>query len=126
MLNPSTADTTIDDPTIRRCMRFARDSNFSGIVVGNLFAWRATDPAELKSVDNPVGPDNDSALSAIFAAAPIIVCAWGGNAFGGRDAQVLAMIQGAGKIPHCLKMTKTGHPAHPLYLSAALRPVEMD
>jgi hypothetical protein len=126
MLNPSTADSELDDPTIRRCIRFSRDAGFGGLMVGNLFAWRATDPAQLRRVEAPIGPDNDSSLAEIMTASPVIICAWGGNAFGGRDVEVLAMIRAAGKVPHCLKMTAGGQPAHPLYLSASLRPIPMN
>lgn len=126
MLNPSTADAKADDPTIRRCVRFARDAKYCGILVGNLFAWRATSPAELKKTFAPVGPDNDTALAEIIAESIIVVCAWGsGGAYHNRDKHVLKMIRDTGKVPHCLRMTAKGYPAHPLYLPASLRPAPM-
>jgi hypothetical protein len=126
MLNPSIADAELDDPTIRRCIRFGRDSGYGGILVGNLFAWRATDATELKITAAPVGPDNDAALAHIITTSPIIVCAWGnGGTFLGRDRKVLNMVRAYRKKPHCLQMTKQGNPSHPLYLRAALRPIEM-
>jgi hypothetical protein len=126
MLNPSTADATQDDPTIRRCVRFAHDAGYSGIVVGNLFAYRATNPTELKCVGDPVGPDNDLALNEIVGSASTIVCAWGsaGSLYFRGDA-VLRMICDAGQVPHCLRMSANGQPAHPLYLPAYLRPIPM-
>lgn len=124
MLNPSTADAEQDDPTIRRCMRFARDTSFDGIEVGNLFAWRATKRAELTTVPDPIGPDNDAALIEVIKRAPIVVCAWGDQgALRSRDRRVLKMICETGKTPHCLRITNRGYPEHPLYLPANLRPV---
>lgn len=125
MLNPSTADAEFDDPTIRRCIRFAREAGHGSLIVGNLFAWRATDPAELLSVNDPIGPENDLAISEIANGASIVVCAWGAKPFGGRDAAVLSLISKANQRAHCLKLTRKGHPAHPLYLPASLRPVPM-
>jgi len=126
MLNPSTADAEIDDPTIRRCIGFSSAFGYGGIVVGNLFAWRATEPSALKEVADPIGPSNDSHLAKIISDAPLVICAWGtaGNLYG-RDREVLRMIRDAGKVPHCLRVTKGGHPSHPLYLSATLKPVPL-
>lgn len=126
MLNPSTADAEVDDPTIRRCMGFARDGGYGGIDVGNLFAWRATDPAELKKAADPVGIDNDATLESIFRNSAVVVCGWGARgSLQGRDRHVLRLIRVAEKVPHCLRLTKAGHPAHPLYLPAKLRPIPM-
>jgi hypothetical protein len=124
MLNPSTADVDTDDPTIRRCVRFARDAGYDGIVVGNLFAWRATDPTELRTVAAPIGPGNDAVLADIICGAPVVVCAWGGKgALFNRNQCVLQLVWGLGRVPHCLRTTRGGHPAHPLYLPAHLRPI---
>lgn len=123
MLNPSTADAEKDDPTIRRCIRFAQESGYGGIDIGNLFGWRATTPSELTQIEAPVGPENDNILSKIISSTDCIVCAWGNKGvLLNRNAVVLAMIRSYGKTPSCLKMTSNGHPAHPLYLPAALRP----
>ena len=124
MLNPSTADADIDDRTIRRCMRFARGAGYDSIVVGNLFGWRATKPVELKTATAPVGPDNDTALAEIIAGALLVICAWGARGtLLNRDRSVLRMIGELKKVPYCLAITSTGHPAHPLYLPAHLRPI---
>jgi hypothetical protein len=127
MLNPSTADASVDDPTIRRCVGFARAWGYTRLLVGNLFALRATDPAELRTRLAPVGPRNDGVLLALPMLAEIIVCAWGVHgAFRGRDAQVLEVLRGAtlrtGHIRH-LGLTKAGAPRHPLYLRADIQPI---
>lgn len=125
MLNPSTADAEFDDATIRRCMSFAVSAGYGGIVVGNLFAWRATKPDDLKVSVDPVGPDNDAMLRSIIASGDSVVCAWGNQAFAERDAIVLDMIRNAKKIPYCLGHTKKGHPRHPLYVSGKRRPIPL-
>lgn len=119
MLNPSTADADVDDPTIRRCMGFGRREGFAGIEVHNLSAFRATDPKSLVAARGPVGPENDVWLEklAVSAATPIL-CAWGANGgLMGRDAQVLKIFRSVGTACVCLGRTKAGHPSHPLYLS---------
>lgn len=121
MLNPSTADANIDDPTIRRCMAFARREGFGGIHVFNLFAFRATSPADMRAAADPVGPQNDywltQALEASAATGCAILAAWG--AYGdhrGRANYVRGMAQLRGARLACLGTTKDGHPRHPLYV----------
>ncbi len=116
MLNPSTADAEIDDPTIRRCIGFARRWGFQELAVANLFAWRATDPRELRQAVDPVGPENDRHLMRLSGCADAVIAAWGarGN-YHNRAAEVLGLLEGA--IEH-LGLTKQGHPKHPLYLRA--------
>lgn len=121
-LNPSTADARRDDPTIRRCICFARDWGHGSLVVTNLFAFRATYPAELKAAADPVGPRNDLWIRRMAARADIIVAAWGNHgSWLGRSERVGRML--AGRL-HCLRLTAAGQPAHPLYLPAGLEPVE--
>lgn len=124
MLNPSTADAREDDPTIRRCIGFARSWGFGRLVVVNLYALRSTDPRGLWRHADPVGPDNDEHLAdAAFVAASQdapLVAAWGANARPDRVAEVLA-------LPHmdrltALGTTKSGAPRHPLYLRADAAP----
>ena len=122
-LNPSTADETLDDPTIRRCKRFARDWGFGRLVMANAYAWRSTDPDGLWSVDDPAGPDNNAHLEAIARDVELVVCAWGVHAKPDRVAAVLAVLARAGRQPHALRTTKSGAPSHPLYLPASLTPV---
>lgn len=122
MLNPSTADATLDDPTIRRCIGFARAWGYAKLIVGNAYAWRSTDPAGLWIAGpGPVGPDNDTHLEQIARDAELVVCAWGANIKPERAAAVRAVIERAGRTPHALKLTKAGIPGHPLYLRADLR-----
>lgn len=120
MLNPSTADASSDDPTIRRCLGYAVRWGYGVLQVVNLFGLRATDPRELLRHRDPVGERNDEyVLDAARDATEtggIIVCAWGAR--GGyldRDAAVLRLIRSAGAVPHCLGFTRGGHPRHPLY-----------
>ncbi|MCX4232077.1 DUF1643 domain-containing protein [Streptomyces ortus] len=124
MLNPSTADALRDDPTIRRCIGYARSWGCGALMVANLYAWRATDPNELWCAADPVGPDNDAHL---YAAATIaaeskgpLVGAWGVNARLDRIAAVLAL-PGMDRLT-ALAVTKAGQPRHPLYLPSALTP----
>jgi len=120
MLNPSVADADIDDPTIRRCIGFARSHGAGAIEVVNLYAWRATKPADLRRQGWPVGPDNDGHIQAAVAASDRVCVAWGANAGDSdRPGVVLPLIRQAGKQPFCLGATRSGHPSHPLFLPAA-------
>lgn len=124
MLNPSTADENNPDPTITRCLGFARSWGFGSLAVTNLFAYRATQPADMKAAADPVGPDNDAFILKWARRAELVVCAWGtGGEHLGRGAEVLDMLRTAGIEPHCLRLTKGGHPEHPLYIPAATRAV---
>ena len=115
MLNPSTADAETDDPTIRRCVAFARRWGFQQLIVGNLFAWRATSPRELRQVGDPIGPENDRHLVEMSVSADAIIVAWGAHGgYRNRSQHVLGLL---GSVEH-LGLTKQGHPRHPLYLRA--------
>jgi hypothetical protein len=122
MLNPSTADADVDDPTIRRCVSFARSWGCGAITVANLYAYRATDPAELAVADDPVGPDNDYWIATLAADAELIVAAWGATAHPSptRANSVRDLLRRACAV-HCLGRTQHGHPRHPLYVPAATR-----
>jgi hypothetical protein len=115
MLNPSTADAALDDPTIRRCRGFAKAWDCNGIIVANLYALRATNPEALWTHADPVGPYNDGQLAALFREHDTVVCAWGMNAKLERIAQVRKMFRD-GSRPMCLGITKSGAPRHPLYV----------
>jgi len=115
-LNPSTADAHRDDPTIRRCMGFARSWGCRRLEVVNLFAWRATRPAALRQAPEPVGPDNDRVLENLAGSADLLVACWGVH--GGWQGRGQAVIDGLGGTWQCLGRTRDGHPRHPLYLRA--------
>jgi hypothetical protein len=120
-LNPSTADETRDDPTIRRCIRFARDWGYAELVMLNAYAYRSTDPAGLWEVGDPVGPDNDEWIARESGAANLVVCAWGVHCDEQREREVLALLP---PRPRVLGFTKDGHPRHPLYMRADTTPVK--
>lgn len=118
-LNPSTADHRQDDPTIRRCIGFARDWGYSGLCVANLFAWRATYPEDLKAAADPIGPRNDQWLRRLAADAAVIVGGWGNHGHHlDRARQVRALLPPW----HALRLNSSGEPAHPLYLPKHLTP----
>lgn len=121
MLNPSTADADIDDPTIRRCMGFARREGAAGIEVVNLFAFRATKPSIMLAAEDPVGPENERAMYELALAAKCgdvpIICAWGANA-GDAGPRAIEYLKGQGATLRCLGKTAGGHPRHPLYVKA--------
>lgn len=119
MLNPSTADANLDDPTIRRCMGFARTLGHDGIRVFNLYAYRATKPADLWKADEPTGGDrNDDLLREVLRQAKYqtVVAAWGANAKPDRVAEVMSWP--GSEYLQALGVTKNGAPRHPLYLRA--------
>jgi len=121
MLNPSTADERRNDPTIARCERRARDWGFDALRIVNLFAFRATLPADLRRASDPYGPDNAAALDDAADWADTMLAAWGvhgallgaGPAFAARTDRPLMH----------LGLTQAGHPRHPLYVSYATTPV---
>ena len=120
MLNPSTADADDDDPTVRKCIGFAKRFGFSAVTIWNLFAYRATDPAELRRAKSAgidiVGPDNTAArLTKGFSDCGLVLCGWGAKGVEvdpARVAEVLSLLE----EPMCLHVTTDGHPGHPLYL----------
>lgn len=118
-LNPSTADETNNDPTVRRCIDFAKRWGFAALCMTNAFAFRATDPADMKAEPAPIGPDNDATLSAIAARAGLVVAAWGVHGSHlDRERQLLTALPRL----HCLGITAAGHPKHPLYIKATTQP----
>ena len=118
-LNPSIADEQIDDPTLIRCTNYAKSWGYGGVMMGNLFAYRATDPKELFQATEPIGEENDSWLKNLASNANLVVAAWGNmGTHLGRSQEVISFLPNL----HCLKMNKSGEPAHPLYLKADLRP----
>ena len=117
MLNPSTADADQDDPTIRKCIGFAKRWGCGGIHVVNLFAFRATDPSALDAADDPVGPRNDANLMDVFVRCERVVAAWGtGGSRFGRGRHLMRLVEACGQKLDALRLTKDGHPGHPLYV----------
>ena len=116
MLNPSTADALVDDPTIRRCIGFARRDGFNVLVVRNLFALRATDPKQLRKANYPTGGRCGDSWLRAAAGADLLVAAWGANVPFHRDREAMRMFRG--KTVYCLGRTKNGNPRHPLYVRA--------
>ncbi len=120
-LNPSTADETKNDATIRRCIQFARDWGFCGVIITNAYAWCCTNPKKLKSVSDPIGPDNDDVINRFQSQAGLIIAAWGTHCPLEREDQICQAIAQGQSDPltrtlHCLGRTKAGRPRHPLYL----------
>lgn len=126
MLNPSTADELTNDPTVARCQQYALRWGYGGLYVCNLFAYRATDPDDMKTAPDPVGPENDSAILETAMAAGAVVCAWGNHgAYQNRAAVVVDILRQSGVTLRCLRVTKAGAPQHPLYLRSDLTPIPM-
>lgn len=117
MLNPSTADASVDDPTIRRCISFAKGWGAGGIIVVNLFALRATKPTALKTHYDPIGSRNDGFIREAAEEAAVMVCAWGAHEMAAKRSQtVLAQLHEVNAPVRCLGVTKSGAPRHPLYV----------
>lgn len=119
-LNPSTADDTQDDPTMRRCIDFAKRWGYGAFCMTNLFAFRATDPRDMKAHATPIGDENDRWIAEIASGAHIVIAAWGND---GVHLDRAARVMKALPLLHCLKVTNTGQPSHPLYLPSSLKPI---
>lgn len=124
MLNPSTADATVNGPTIRRCIAFAKEWGFGHLLVGNKYGFRSTDPSVLRKMSqhDAVGPENHEHLAHMAQISQLIVCAWGNP--GGRMLPT-ALMPHAGKVHH-LGLTMSGAPKHPLYLPGDLKPTRWE
>jgi hypothetical protein len=121
MLNPSTADADVDDPTIRKCMKFARSWGFHWLHVVNLFSYRATSPADMKVCWLPVGLGNDDALRSRAAGADLIVCAWGKHGRHRNRCDAVRQSLADYRL-HYLQLNKDGSPKHPLYVKDSTQP----
>ncbi len=126
MLNPSTADALVLDPTVTRCKKFADRWGLGGYVVLNAFAFRSTDPKALRTHPDPVGPHNNEMIANVLTAehGPVIV-AWGCDETlrrSGRDRFIVELLHAGGIEPVCLGQTKDGFPRHPLYVRGNTTP----
>lgn len=125
MLNPSTADSFKNDPTVERCSRRAAIMGYGSMVVCNIFALRSTNPAVLYQHNDPVGRGNDEAIFEASNWADQIILGWGGHgAYLNRGAEVMGLLErhisrGAVK---CLEWNQDGHPKHPLYIGYDVQP----
>jgi len=125
MLNPSTATADKDDPTIRRCVRFAQGWGYGKLYVANLFAFCTTDPNDLKTAVDPIGPNNDDTILAVIGRCSLTIAAWGVNGvYITRHDRVLQLISSVGGHLWHLGLSKAGHPMHPLYLPADVQPIK--
>ena len=120
MLNPSTADATEDDPTIRRCIGFAKREGCGGMDVVNLYSLRSPKPKMVAAHHRPHGPEAPRYVADVLRSADgPVICGWGADPLA-REAQgyMLDLIRAAGHEPMCLGRTKGGAPRHPLYLKS--------
>ena len=127
MLNPSTADGERDDPTIRRCIGYARDWGYGGFYVCNLFGYRATEPTDLLNVKDPIGELNLDYIKAKSKKVDKVVCAWGNKPILKRllqDTSALEMLKFIKHKLYFLELSKEGVPKHPLYLKSELKPIK--
>lgn len=123
MLNPSKATELKNDPTIERCERRARALGFGAFRACNLFAFRATDPRDLKKAKDPIGPDNLAQLMDAAHWADVILCAWGTHgAHMGMGPALANLLRAEGHKLHHLGLSKEGHPKHPLYIGYHTNP----
>ncbi len=123
MLNPSTATEVQNDPTVERCERRARTLGFGAFSVTNIFAWRDTDPRKMRTAIDPVGPENDHAISDACDWSDRIIAAWGTHGEHlKRGAVVETLLRENGGPVYHLGLSKAGHPKHPLYIAYAQKP----
>ena len=124
MLNPSTADEEKSDPTVTRCISFAKRWGYGILCVTNIFALRSTDPSILPSCLDPVGPDNNHWIDAMARQADKVIVAWGNwGATNGRSLEIRHMLA---DVPlYYLTLTNQGEPGHPLYLPSSTIPILM-
>ena len=121
-LNPSTADEKTDDPTVTRCINYAKSWGYGGVCMVNLFAFRATEPNVMKAASEPVGKDNDDWLKKLANEAGLVVAAWGNDgSYMDRSKKIRELLPNL----HCLKINKSGEPAHPLYQKATQLPKKL-
>lgn len=127
MLNPSTATEVQNDPTVERCERRARTLGFGAFRVTNIFAWRDTDPRNMRAAHDPTGPENDRLIGDSCDWADQVICAWGANGeHRSRGLEISHLLQDAKVALFHLGLTKAGHPKHPLYIAYSQQPEKWD
>ena len=125
MLNPSTATEDVDDPTVRKCRNYANRWGYRHLIVGNIMAYRATDPGRLRAIDDPIGPDNHQYLrETIIAYQPLVICAWGcpPQQLVHVEHLTIDLLRELGVQPCVLRLNTAGSPGHPLYLAMDTTP----
>lgn len=123
MLNPSTATEVQNDPTIERCERRARALGFGGFRATNIFAYRATDPRDMRRMDQPEGPDNMATILEGMEWADMVICAWGTHgAHREQGVRVASALRATRRDLFHLGLSKAGHPKHPLYIAYSQQP----
>ena len=123
MLNPSTATEVQNDPTIERCERRARTLGYGGFQATNIFAYRATDPRDMRASADPVGPENEATIVQGAVWADQVICAWGTHgAHLDQGPRMAVLLRQIGKPLLHLGLSKAGHPKHPLYIAYAQQP----
>jgi hypothetical protein len=125
MLNPSTADDKIDDPTIKKCVFYAKKFGYGSMFVVNLFAYRATDRSILKKAEEPVGKNNDKIILQFAEKADSIITGWGNDGkYLNRSENIVKLLESRGHKLFCLKLNKSKEPCHPLYVkNSVLKPI---
>ena len=119
MLNPSTADATVDDATIRSCVRLLSGQGYGSMEVVNVYAFRATDPRELAQQSNPFGVHNLNVVEAAIRRCDVVICAWGAYPPAvPHAAPILSAIRSQRPASYCFGKTKSGAPKHPLYIKS--------
>ena len=119
-LNPSIADENIDDPTITRCINFAKDWGYGTLLMANLFAFRSTYPKEIYLIDDPIGKDNDHYILECVKQSDLIIACWGNNGtYMDREKIIKELVPNL----YCLQKNKNGTPHHPLRLSGDINPI---
>ena len=119
-LNPSIADENIDDPTITRCINFAKDWGYGTLLMANLFAFRSTYPKDIYLIDDPIGKDNDHYLLECVTQSDLIVACWGNNdTYMNREKVITELVPNL----YCLQKNKNGTPHHPLRPPRNIHPV---
>ncbi|MEL6468710.1 MAG: DUF1643 domain-containing protein [Cyanobacteria bacterium J06623_4] len=123
MLNPSRADASVDDPTLRACIQFAQKWKYGSLSVVNLFGYRTPHPQELANAENPIGAENDDHLLQAATKADKVVLAWGNwGRLHGRDRAILSLLNSHRHKLTCLQRNRSGQPRHPLYIKRDVIP----